>query len=103
MEHDRWLSDKFVQLNKSKIYAQATIEYNSIVTIAKFKQLVQSIPADILRYNNHLIFNYLFIKLFCSCVLLEFLIIQKILDFKPLQMLNKSKYLLTFLIYNFNC
>uniref|UniRef100_A0A2H8U1F2 DNA-dependent protein kinase catalytic subunit n=2 Tax=Melanaphis sacchari TaxID=742174 RepID=A0A2H8U1F2_9HEMI len=49
VEHYRWLSEKSDSLNKLTVYTQATINYNSMVTVAKFKQLVQSIPADILR------------------------------------------------------
>ncbi|CAH1737387.1 unnamed protein product [Aphis gossypii] len=49
VEHYRWLSEKSDSSNKCFVYAQATINYNSMVTVAKFKQLVQSIPADILR------------------------------------------------------
>lgn len=49
VDHNRWLSEKSTSVNMLSFYAQATIEYNSVVTTAKFKQLVQSIPSDILR------------------------------------------------------
>jgi len=49
IEHYRWLSEKSFSSNKLVVYSQATINNNSMVTVAKFKQLVQSIPDDILR------------------------------------------------------
>ncbi|XP_029343349.1 DNA-dependent protein kinase catalytic subunit isoform X1 [Acyrthosiphon pisum] len=49
VEHYRWLSEKSISSNKMVVYAEATINNNSMVTVAKFKQLVQSIPDDILR------------------------------------------------------
>lgn len=54
VEHYRWLSERSISSNKLVVYAQATINNNSMVTIAKFKQLVQSIPDDILRYFAHI-------------------------------------------------
>ncbi|XP_022179332.1 DNA-dependent protein kinase catalytic subunit-like isoform X2 [Myzus persicae] len=49
VEHYRWLSEKSDSSNKLAVYVQATINNNSMVTVAKFKQLIQSIPEDILR------------------------------------------------------
>ena len=53
VEHYRWLSEKSDSSNKLAVYVQATINNNSMVTVAKFKQLIQSIPEDILRYFPH--------------------------------------------------
>lgn len=62
VEHNRWLSEKSISSNMLMTYAKATIEYNNLVTTAKFKQLVQSIPADILRYliNNQFTVSILY-------------------------------------------
>jgi len=65
------------------VYEQATINNNSMVTVAKFKQLVQSIPDDILRYfaYSFLLIDKLISGIFVmlSCTFAKHMIIYDIL------------------------